>query len=82
MLTGTLKRLIVMVALVGSVGAESHRLSAAPAETSPSRVGAGSARVEHQPSRRRRPWAEPGEDGCRELPAPAPATPPPPATCS
>jgi hypothetical protein len=59
MLTGTLKRLIVMVALVGSFGGGSHRR--APARRLP---------------------ALPVEDGCRELPAPAPATPPPPATCS
>jgi hypothetical protein len=80
MLTETLKQLIVMVALVGMLGAESPGLTAAPAGPSRSRAVAGSASVDQQASRRRRLPAPPVEDGCRELPAPA-ATPPPPATC-
>jgi hypothetical protein len=75
MLTGTLKRLFIMLALVGFARAEPVRAGAARAGTSPAR-GADSTAVTPQPARRHRP---PVEEGCR---VPAPETPPPPATCS
>jgi len=79
MLIRTLKRLIVMLALVGFVRATSDRLVAAPVGPSPSRLGAGSAPLDHEAVRRRR---LPADEGCREPPAPTPATPSPPASCS
>jgi hypothetical protein len=82
MLNGTLKRLVVMVALTGWFGATSDRIAAAPAGAAPApaRVSGGAVpAADHAPARRRRP---PVEEGCRELPAPAPQAPAPPATCS
>ena len=78
MLTGRLKRLVVMVALGGFVGVRSERVTAVQAGPSSSRGGAVAAPVNHQPARRRRPPAQ-EEEGCRESPVPAPT---PPAACS
>jgi len=79
MLTGTLKRLILLLAWAGSFGASLDRLAAAPGRPRLAPSGAVSAPVDHQPSRRRR---SPVDEGCRVLPEHAPASPPPPATCS
>jgi len=77
MLTGILKRLIIMVALVGFVRTDPARSGAVRAGASSTRGGGDSAAVNPRPARHRLPV----EEGCR-VPAPAPETPPPPASCS
>jgi hypothetical protein len=76
MRTGMLKRLILVVTVVGSLGATFDRLAVAPVGAAPARTGAGSGPAR---AHRRRP---PVEEGCRVLPEPAPEAPPAPATCS
>jgi hypothetical protein len=76
MLTGTLKRLIIMLALVGFVRSEPVRAGAARTGAPPAGGAANSAAGSPQSARRHRP---PVEEGCR---VPVPETPPPPASCS
>ena len=76
---GTLKRLAVTVALGVLLGGAGCDDLAGPPAGRAAPDGTAAARAEHRSAPRRRP---PVEEGCRELPAPAPAAPPPPATCS
>jgi hypothetical protein len=73
MLGGMLKGFMAVLVLAGAVGAKSAVVT--PVTQRPSAV---SAPAQESPRHRRPPI----DEGCRELPAPAPAAPPPVATCS
>jgi hypothetical protein len=76
MLGGMLKGLMAVLVLAGAVGAKAAVVQGqAPVSPRPPAVSAPA----QEPPRHRRP---PVDEGCRELPAPAPAAPPPVATCS